>query len=123
AGVDQLEVEAAVGLAVLLELRQRRLRRRRLARAARGLRQVAQADRFAQFAQQRRRMLRAQALRAVSQQALDLLRLRHQRLVALAQRRDFRVDAFEQLLLGFAPGDALLEGATHRRGFLVAGER
>src|SRR3546814_8513472 len=41
-GIDQLEVEAAVGLAVLLELRRRGFRRRRLAPAAGGLRQVAQ---------------------------------------------------------------------------------
>src|SRR3546814_14644145 len=33
-GIDQLEVEAAVGLAVLLELRRRGFRRRRLAPAA-----------------------------------------------------------------------------------------
>src|SRR3546814_19933653 len=35
-GIDQLEVEAAVGLAVLLELRRRGFRRRRLAPAAGG---------------------------------------------------------------------------------------
>src|SRR5690606_17333474 len=121
-GIDQLEVETAVRLAVLLELWQRGLRRRFPARAAGALRQVAQADRHAQFAQQRLRVGFAQAPGAVAQQALDLLRLGHQRLVALAQRRDFRIDALEQPLLGIAPADALLELAPHRRRFVRAGE-
>src|SRR5690606_22461768 len=120
-GIDQLEVEAPVGLAVLLELRQRGLGGRLPARAAGALRQVAQADRIAQLAQQRLRMGFAQAQGAVAQQALDLLRLGHQRLVALAQRRDFRIDALEQPLLGIAPADALLELPPHRRGFVLAG--
>src|SRR5690606_9171485 len=81
-----------------------------------------QADRVAQFAQQRRGVALAQALRAVAQQALDLLRLGHQRLVAFAQRRDLGVDALEQALLGVAPADALLELAPHRRRFVGAGE-
>src|SRR3546814_1462517 len=63
-----------------------------------------------------------QAPGAVAQQALDLLRLGHQRLVALAQRRDFRIDALEQALLGIAPADALLELAPHRRRFVRTGE-
>src|SRR3546814_9540759 len=63
-----------------------------------------------------------QAPGAVAQQALDLLRLGHQRLVALAQRRDFRIDALEQALLGIAPADALLELAPHRCRFVRTGE-
>src|SRR3546814_17937018 len=59
---------------------------------------------------------------AVAQQALDLLRLGHQSLVALAQRRDFRIDALEQALLGIAPADALLELAPHRCLFARTGE-
>src|SRR3546814_5605242 len=90
--------------------------------AAGGLRQVAQSDRRAQFTQQRLRMGFTQAPGAVAQQALDLLRLGHQRLVALAQRRDFRIDALEQALLGIAPADALLELAPHRCRFVRTGE-
>src|SRR3546814_19716165 len=42
-------------------------------------------------------------------------------LVALAQRRDFRIDALEQALLGIAPADALLELAPHRCRFVRTG--
>src|SRR3546814_15201608 len=59
-----------------------------------------------------------QAPGAVAQQALDLLRLGHQRLVALAQRRDFRIAALEKALLGIAPPDALLELPPPRRRFV-----
>ena len=49
--------------------------------------------------------------------------MRDQRLVALAHRRHFRIDAFEQLLLRVAPADARGERLTHRAVSSGAGER
>src|SRR5690606_8267518 len=122
--LDQLEVEAAVGLAVLLERRQGRalaLRWRGDAGRAGGA-EVAQADGLAQLRQERRGVALAQPARTLAQLLLDAPRMRDERLVALAQRRDLEFDALEQLLLGVAPGDALGVGLAHARGFLGTGE-
>src|SRR5690606_7388556 len=122
--LDQLEVEAAIGLAVLLECRHgRALARRRRGIAGRADRaEVAQADRVAQLRQERRGVALAQPARTLAQLLFDAPRVRNERLVALAQRRDLGFDALEQLLLGVAPGDALGVGLAHARGFLGARE-
>src|SRR5690606_2021201 len=100
----QLEVEAAVGLAVLLEHREHGPGA--LARRVAGgpvAAEVAQADGLAQRAEERRGMAFAQLAGTLAQLFLDALRMRDERVVAFAQRRHFRFDAVEQLLLGIAP--------------------
>src|SRR5690606_5869970 len=83
--VEQLEIEAAVVLPVLLELRQRRARAFDRSRARRRHRdEGTQADRGAQLREQRRRD-RTRLLRAALQQFLDFGRLRDQRVVLGAQ--------------------------------------
>src|SRR5690606_28584452 len=101
---DQLEVEPAVGLAVLLEGCERRFLRSGVYfhRAQLHARQVAQAHRLAQLRQQRCRITLAQPPGAVAQRVLDVTGARDEREIALAQRRDFALDEVEQLLLGIA---------------------
>src|SRR5690606_17442848 len=99
------------------------LARRRRGIAGRADRaEVAQADRVAQLRQERRGVALAQPARTLAQLLFDAPRVRNERLVALAQRRDLGFDALEQLLLGVAPGDALGVGLAHARGFLGTGE-
>ncbi len=119
--IGELEVEAPVGLAILLEHRQRGLGRGLHGdRGHRG--QVAQAHRIAQLAQERRGVPGPQALGAIAQDRLDLGRPGDQRLVALAQRRDVALDALEHLLLGIAPADALGIGPGEGLGLLRGGK-
>jgi hypothetical protein len=56
------------------------------------------------------------------QDRLDTCRIAHQCLVALAHRRHIRLDALIQHLLRIAPGHALQQGLTKRRGLGRAGE-
>jgi hypothetical protein len=48
--------------------------------------------------------------------------VRHQVLVARAHGADLALDALEQLLLGVAPGDAVLEGLGKGGGLGIVGK-
>jgi len=84
--------------------------------------ELAQTDRITQTRKQRLRQC-ARALRPSLQRCFDLAGLRNQRLVTLAHRRQFAVDALEQFLLRITPADAVGERLAHRGSFLGTRER
>ena len=65
---------------------------------------------------------RARLLRAVAQRALDIVRMRHQRVVTLAQRCDVLFDAIAQFFLRVAPTHARFEFLAEHGAFAVARE-
>ena len=121
-GGYELEIELAVGFAVLLEAGQGGLGCFGGLGGCTGLCQAAQAHGRAQRAHKRRGNL-ARALGARQQGLLDLLGVGHQVVIALAHGRHVAVDALKQQLLGIAPGNALGIQLAQRLGFFGRGKR
>ena len=120
-GGYELEIELAVGFAVLLEAGQGGLGCFGGLGGCTGLCQAAQAHGRAQRAHKRRGNL-ARAFGARQQRLLDLLGVGHQVVIALAHGRHIAVDALKQQLLGIAPGNALGIQLAQRLGFFGRGK-
>ena len=124
-GGGHLEVEAVILLAVLLEDRRGRcLVCGLVGGGGRGIlhrRQTAQAHGRTQFTRVGSR-LGTRLLGTGQQDTLHFGRVGNQLGIALAHGRNLAVDALEQHLLGFAPGDAIGKGLRECRGFLGRGK-